>query len=425
MPMAHKTVKKILFTTSTMPSSDTDPVPAFVKDEAIWFKKLYPELEISVLGPHNAYGDTKGYSSHEYYDEYRFHYFWPFRWERLTGKGIQPALKKNKLLYVQLPGLFIAEFLATWNYVRKHKPDLIYAHWFTPQALTGAVVSKITRVPLVFDTQASDAIILKHVPFSRKIVAWVCRQALAYTVPSQQTLDKLLYFATAQNKEDILGKATMVPYGTSEVKVSKEARQSVTKKYGLKDKRVLYFIGRLVDRKGVDILIKAFSKISNCDDALRLIIVGDGQDRKELEDLTRRLGLQDSVIFTGFLTGEERYALLSLADTCVIPSVNVGDQAEGLPVVFMEGATFNKAMVLSDATGAHEVVKDKEDAFIVKAGSVEELVTGIEDSLEVAKSDDERFYAAVSELAARFQWPYIAKKRYEALVGLKNVVKTR
>lgn len=412
---------KVLFTTSTIPSSNSDPVPAFVRDEAIWFKKLYPELDISVLAPHDAYGNTLAYRQHEYYEEYRFHYFWPFRWEKLTGKGIQPALKKNKLLYIQLPGLFIAEFFATWKIVKKNKPDIIYAHWFTPQALTGALVAKLTNTAFVFDTQASDAIVLKVLPFSKHIVAWVCKQATAYTVPSQQTLDKLLYFTTDKNREEITSKVTMVPYGTSGVDVSDKSIQDATKKYHLRGKKIIYFIGRLVDRKGVDLLIKAFGRLPNDDDSLRLVIVGDGQDREQLEALTESLGLTESTIFTGFLTGHERYALLSIADVCAVPSINVGDQSEGLPVVFMEGVTFGKAVVVSDVTGAHEVVRDNINAFVVKSESVDDLASGLNKALDISTSNDKEFYAAVSSLAESFQWPSIAEKRYQALIG-KSVI---
>lgn len=408
--------KKILFTTSTLPSSDNDPVPAFVKDEAIWFKKLYPELEIDILVPHSAHSKTKGFKKQKYYNEYRFHYFWPFRWEILTGKGIQPALKKNKFLHLQLPSLFVAEFFATLWHIRKHRPDIIYAHWFTPQAITNALAAKLTKTPLVFDTQASDAIVLKNIPFAKKIVVGICRQALAYTVPSQQTLDKLLYFTDDSNRHEVINKVTMVPYGTSPIQVSPQAIKNTIKKYGLQNKKVIYFIGRLVDRKGVDILIKAFSNLRKVDNSLRLVVVGDGQQRQELERLVINLDLTESVLFAGFITGEERYALLTIADVCVIPSINVGDQSEGLPVVFMEGATFGKVMVISDATGAHEVVKDKENALIVKAGSVEDLISGLSEALKVSSSSNEQFYKSVQELAQTFQWPYVAKKRYEALI---------
>lgn len=411
-----KNKMKILFTTSTLPSSDSDPVPAFVKDEAIWLKKLYPDLDISILAPHNAYGNTLPHQQHKYYAEYRFHYFFPFRYELLTGKGIQPALKKNKWLYLQLPSLFIAEFFATLKYVNKLKPDLIYAHWFTPQALTAAVVSKLTKTPLVFDTQASDAIVLKAVPFSKQIVAWVCKQATAYTVPSQQTLDKLLYFTTDSNRDEILSKVTMVPYGTMRVEVPETVKKQAIKKFGLQNKTVLYFIGRLVDRKGVDILINAFSKLDNHDDSLRLVIVGDGQDRANLEQLVKDLNLRKSVIFTGFLTGNIRYGLLEAAAVCVIPSVNVGDQSEGLPVVFMEAALKDKVMVLTDATGAHEVSSNGKNAVIVQAGAVDALVDGIDTALSIYRSGDTTFYKNVSILAKKFEWKEVAKRRYAALI---------
>lgn len=409
---------RVLFTTSTIPAHKNDPLPAFVRDEAIWMKKIHPDVKITVLAPHSAYSNTSSYQKHRYYDEFRFHYFWPFRFEFLTGKGIQPALKKYPWLYIQLPGLFLAEFLATLFYTIRLRPDVIYAHWFTPQAITSAMAAKITRTPLVFDTQASDAIVLKNLPFSKKIVVGICRQAIAYTVPSQQTLDKLLFFTNDKNKDEIIKKATMVPYGTSPVELTEQLIKGVRKKYNLNNKEVVYFIGRLVDRKGVDILIRAFSKIDNRDDSKRLVIVGDGQIRDSLEKLTTDLGLKNSVIFTGFLTGKERYALLDIASVCVVPSVNIGDQAEGLPVVFMEGVTRNKAVVISDATGAHETVTNNVNAFVVRAGSVADLKNGILRALEVSSKKDKKFYSEVKILAEKFQWPYIAKKRYEVLLDI-------
>jgi glycosyltransferase involved in cell wall biosynthesis len=379
-------------------------------------KKVYPEIEISILAPHNGYGETQSYKKQEYYDEYRFHYFWPFRWEKLTGRGIQPALRKNKLLYIELPFLFIAEFFATWRMVRKLKPGLLYAHWFTPQAITGALVAKITKVPFVFDTQASDAIVLKNVPFSKKIVASVCRQARAYTAPSQQTIDKLLYFATNETRDQILSKLHRIPYGTAPVEVDQPTVKEVEEKYGLKGKKMIYFIGRLVDRKGLDILIDAFAALKKSDDSLKLVIVGDGQERERFVKQVSGYGLSDSVVFAGYLNGKERFALLELASVCAIPSVNVGDQAEGLPVVFMEALTRRKAAVITDATGAHEIVQDGKNAFVAKAGSVEELQQKLQAALQVAASQDPAFYKAVQTLAEEFQWPAVIKRRYGAFV---------
>lgn len=405
--------KNILFATSTLPSYDKDPVPAFIKDELIWLKKTYPDVTLSVLAPHSSYSHTKSFVRQSHYDEYRFHYFWPFRFERLAGRGIQPALKKNKLLYLELPGLFIFEFFATWRLVRKIKPDLIVSCWFTPQAITGAMVSKLTGVPFVFDTQASDVIVLKKIPFAKKIVGAICDHARSYTAPSQQTADKLLYFTTPANRKRIISKLYKIPLGTKVPSVDISAVKKIQKKYGLDNKRVIYFIGRLVDRKGIDILIKAFEPMSKRDLSLRLVIAGDGQDRQSLEALVQQLGLAKSVLFTGYLTGSQKYGMLKLADTCVIPSINVGDHAEGLPVVFMEGVSYGKVMVISDATGAHETAVDGQNAFIAKAGSVEDLRQKMYEALAVNKADNPDFYNAVKKLSRKFQWPTIIKQRYE------------
>lgn len=413
MPEVNK--KKILFTTSSLPSSDSDAVPAFVKDEAIWFKKIYPELDITILAPHSAYTTTKHFTRHKYYDEYRFHYFWPFKWEKLAGRGIQPALKKNKLLYFLLPTLFVAEFVATWRLTKKINPDMIYAHWFTPQAITGSLVAKITKKPFVFDSQASDIIVLKIVPFSKKIVASICKLSLAYTMPSQQTVDKLNYFTTDTNRAEIMGKLHMIPLGTAPVPVDETAIDAARQKYHLTNAKMIYFIGRLVDRKGIDVLIKSFKTMSDGDPNLRLVIVGDGQERDNLVKLVRDLGLDDKVIFTGYINGDERFALLQLAHVCAVPSVNVGDQAEGLPIVFMEGVTAGKAVVVTDATGAHEIVQDGKNAFVAKAGSVDSLTEKLQAALTKSCSDDQTFKAAVSQLAEQFQWPAIIKRRYKAL----------
>lgn len=412
--------KRILFTTSTMPSSDTDPVPAFVKDEAIWLNKTYG-YKVDILAPHNAYSKTKSYQKHPHYAEHRFHYFWPYRFEKLTGRGIQPALQKNKLLYFQLPFLFLRSFTALHAYCKRARPDVIYAHWFTPQAIAAALVSKLMGIPFVFDTQASDVIVLKKVPFSKKLVVWVCSRAVAYTAPSEQTAAKLLYFTNKSNRALIKRKLHIIPMGTSTTLPSDKALVEVVDRYALRKKRVILFMGRLVDRKGVDILLKAYKNIVNMHNNTILIIAGDGQERTNLERLARELNLEESVVFSGYATGDKKLALLQAADILTVPSVNVGDQAEGLPIVFMEGISFEKVTVISDATGAHEVVKDSLNSFVCKAGSVKDLTDKLNEALSLKGKKKAVFKKSVRKLSANFQWENVVRRRHDALqIGTIN-----
>lgn len=89
---------------STFPASGNDPVPMFVKEQVIALKKRYPQLTFSVLAPHDARSKTADHTKHEHFDEYRFHYAWPHRLEKLAGRGIMPQLKKNPCTTSLFPG---------------------------------------------------------------------------------------------------------------------------------------------------------------------------------------------------------------------------------------------------------------------------------------------------------------------------------
>jgi glycosyltransferase involved in cell wall biosynthesis len=412
-------MRKIVFTTSTFPVSDTDPVPAFIKDEAIWIKKLYPQVNIDILAPHNAYSDTKKFQRHKYYNEYRFHYFWPFTWERLAGRGIQPALKQNKLLYIELPFLFIAEIFCLWRYAKKHKPDLIYAHWFTPQAIAAAIVSKLSNIPFVFDTQASDVIVLKKIPFARQIVGAICDRALAYTAPSRQTCDKLLYFATDKNRQRMKHKLHLIPLGTAPMPAKKSSIKYLRHKYDLKDTKLIFFVGRLVNRKGIHLLIDAFADLAAKDSTLRLVIAGEGQDKAKYKRQAELKGLGDRITFVGFISGETKSAWLQMAEIVVIPSINEGDNSEGLPVAFMEAVSFGKITVVSDVTGAHETVTQSKNGYIFHTGSIEDLTKKLALAIKASNDQNKAMSESIARLAARFHWSSVAKKRAEALRLIK------
>src|SRR5262249_29928819 len=156
--------KNVLIVASTFPASPTDPVPAFVRDQINALKKAYPDMTFSVLAPHDARSHTKSFTEHETYDEYRFHYFWPFRAEKLAGRGIVPALKQNPFNYLLVPFLFVCEFFTLWRLCRRLRPDVIYAHWFTPQGITAGMVSRLAKIPFVYTSHSSDVAFLRKVP---------------------------------------------------------------------------------------------------------------------------------------------------------------------------------------------------------------------------------------------------------------------
>jgi glycosyltransferase involved in cell wall biosynthesis len=413
-------MKRILIIASTFPVSKTDPVPSFVKEQAIWLKKLYPETKISVLSPHNSYSGTKAFTTHVSYDEYRFHYFWPHRWERLAGRGIAPALMANPLLYIQVPFLFIAEFFKLWKLTRDLRPDFIYAHWFTPQAITAAAVSRITSVPFVFTTHASDVSVLRKFPFSKNLVRWVCNRATAFTAVAGRTAEKLKYFFDDNDwANNFDSKLEIIPMGI-EIK-SKNQRTDITNKVGAKfgiqkDKALVLYLGRLAEKKGVKYLIEAIGKLNpETSRKAQFVIAGDGQLKKSLEELALQLRIEN-LIFTGYIHGADKEALLQLADYVCLPSIidSMGD-SEGLPVALMEGLSAGAILLVSDVSGGENVIQDRVNGYIFKQKSSIDLANKLKGALSLSAEDQRKFKIESKKLATQFNWKLITKKHYKHL----------
>lgn len=125
------------------------------------------------------------------------------------------------------------------------------------------------------------------------------------------------------------------------------------------------FVGRLSAQKSVHRLINAFATALHSDVSLRLVIVGDGPDRAELEELARNLGIGPRVIFAGARNG---VAAMAAFDIFALPS-----RYEAFPYVLLEAAARGLPIVMTETGGAHSVVRHEENGFVVPQDQIEFL----------------------------------------------------
>lgn len=121
---------------------------------------------------------------------------------------------------------------------------------------------------------------------------------------------------------------------------------------GLADRDVVFgAVGQLTERKGLRYLLQATARLVEQGLPVRLLLVGDGPQRAELEALTTRLGLQSHVVFTGFQTQPLPYT--AAMDVCVLAS-----QSEGLPRVLLEAMLLGKPVIATRVVGSRELVDE-------------------------------------------------------------------
>ena len=205
-------------------------------------------------------------------------------------------------------------------------------------------------------------------------------------------------------------KFTAIPCGVNHLLFKPRFRdKNILNKYGLGDKKVILFVGALDKAhyfKGVNILLQAVNKLADSDD-FRLVIVGDGDLRGSYESLVDSLGLNNKVIFFGFIPDNLLPKYYSVADIFVLPSI---DKSEAFGIVSLEAMSSGVPVIAADLPGVRSVVDKKETGLLVKPGSVDNLADMIKYLLKnpkIAKSLGKAGRAKVLEL---YTWEKIGYK---------------
>lgn len=141
---------------------------------------------------------------------------------------------------------------------------------------------------------------------------------------------------------------------------------------------LILHVGRLVEKKGTMLLLRAFAELRGKMARPRLAVIGDGPERGRLERRSRALGLGDAVSFLGALPHAEVATWMRRASVLAVPSVTAGDgDAEGLPTVLVEAAASALPAVGTNHGGIPEAIIDGETGVVVPERDPAALVAGL------------------------------------------------
>ena len=343
---------KLLVLASTYPAHVGDGTPQFVRDLATVEATSY---ETTVLVPcvrGGARQEVDGALSVR-----RFRYF-PRRWEDLADGAILENLRSRKSRWAQVLPLFLAEVLAIRREVRASRPDVIHVHWLLPQGLAALIAAP--RVPKLVTTLGGDVYGLRD-PVSRRVFRAVIKNAVTVTAMNEDMRDRLLALGADPATTVVL------PMGADVAGIRPQAAAAERRRG-----RVL-FVGRLVEKKGVSVLLEALRLLD--EPGYDVCLVGDGPLRPQL---TRQAaGLP--VTFAGSLGREALSAELGAASIAVFPSVPAasGDQ-DGLPVAMLEAMSTGCAVVASDLPGLRDAVEDGTSGLLTTPASPVDLAAALE-----------------------------------------------
>ncbi len=251
----------------------------------------------------------------------------------------------------------------------------IHAPWACGPATAAWIASKLTGIPFSFTARAWD------ISPPDGLLKDKMRDSIFVRTNNTANVDYLRQFADGNTDKIhmIYNGLPLNQYQAAPVKMAPPYR--------------LLALGRLVPIKGYIDLIMACKIIQNSGVDFRLVLAGDGPLRRRLKRLTRRMGLDERILFPGFVTHDRISRLFYSADVFLMPSrvASSGDK-DGIPNVILEALMHNVPVVASRISGIPEVIEDGATGILVPerdpaaiARAVIRLVSDRDGALKMAK----------------------------------------
>lgn len=304
--------------------------------------------------------------------------------EKFQAKNVTVVSLRSipSLIYTEL-NLVVFGLPKAMKYLKEFNPDIIHLQSTMTIGIDAVMAAKLLKKPLVgtihiYFTNSDYLHFVKYrlaVKLLGKIafnyVNFLYKRCVLLFAPSKTLIEEL-------KNNGFKKQVHYLPNGLylKEPRfLNDKEKAKIKRKYGLKERVVLHF-GRLSYEKGVDILIKSFHKLIANHKDVSLLLIGDGPARKNLVRLVKKLGIEQNVVFTGFI--EHHFllssGLLSLGDVFATAS-----RMEVNPMAVLEAMLYGLPVVGVKQAGLIELVTS--NGFLVKPGSAPDLTEKIEEVL--------------------------------------------
>lgn len=193
----------------------------------------------------------------------------------------------------------------------------------------------------------------------------------------------------------------------------------VLEKHKAKNKKIILTVGRLVERKGHDLVIKALPLVLEKIPESVYVIVGDGPEKNRLEKLVKELNLKGKVIFAGSVPVNDRQntllAYYHACDVFVMPNRIVRGDVEGFGIVFLEAGACGKPVIGGRSSGVPDAIIDGETGLLVNPESEEEIAMALIRLLLDKKLAGRLGRNGRKRVEKELNWKKLSRKYYDVI----------
>lgn len=240
--------------------------------------------------------------------------------------------------------------------------DLIDAHYFYPDGVAAVWLARQFNLPVVVTARGTDLNLIPEYPGPRRLICDAAQNADGLITVCRALKDSLVGLGVAPERVTVLRNGV-------DLELFHPANRAVARmELGLV-RRTLGSVGHLIDRKGHHHVIRALASLPETD----LLIVGDGPERRNLENLAEQTGVKDRVRFLGSVDQRRLAKIYGALDALVLAS-----SREGWANVLLEAMACGTPVVASAVWGTPEVVTDPAAGTLMPSLDATGVVSAVE-----------------------------------------------
>ncbi|MCM3630995.1 glycosyltransferase [Paenibacillus glycanilyticus] len=290
-------------------------------------------------------------------------------------------------------------------------PDIVHSHMIHANLLA-RITRIITRMPVLISTAHNTNEGGKVRMLMYRLTDSLCN---LMTNVSQDAVDSFIQKGASTKKKIIF-----VPNGINLKRFKKNAAndESLRQELGIKDEFVWLAVGRLSEVKDYPTLIRSFKQVIQHNSRCQLLIVGNGEDRSALEQLSRTLEVDNNIKFLGIR--EDIPRIMNASDAYVMSSL-----WEGMPMVLLEASACELPMVATDVGGNREVVKEGISGYLARSSDSEQLAEKMISLMSMPTAEREAMGRNGREFVMKHYEMDAIIEKWEALYQQLKVRKTK
>lgn len=285
------------------------------------------------------------------------------------------------------------------------KFNIVHAHdWLV--AYAARAIKKTYKLPLVATIHATESGRNRGIHNSSQgyvnDVEWMLTYEASNVICNSMFMKNEIKNLFGKPSENVF----VVPNGINVNKFEgKERDWEFRRNYAADYEKIIFFAGRIVNEKGIQVLLNAAPKILANYPNVKFVIAGRGPCLDELKGLTSYLGLDNKVYFTGYLNDVQITKMYKAIDIATFPSLY-----EPFGIVALEGMLAGAATVVSDIGGLNEIISHGIDGMKSYAGNPNSLADSILECLFDEKLCERMSKKAHEKVVSEFNWDTISKK---------------